>query len=121
MGVMASNTVFNTLHYDAELCINCKMCSIVCPHQVFARGDRVAELAHPHACMECGACMRNCPTGAISVDSGAGCAWLLMMASLTGNKDYTCGDRCGLIEMVTSKTAYNDTECKGDEESSCCG
>ena len=26
-----------TLQYDADLCINCDLCSIVCPHAVFTR------------------------------------------------------------------------------------
>ena len=81
----------NTLQYDASLCINCGMCSMVCPHGVFVRGNGVAELVRASACMECGACQRNCPTGAIVVDSGVGCATAMIYAALRGKKEVTCG------------------------------
>jgi len=83
----------NTLQYDPKLCIGCGMCSIVCPHAVFAQNDHVAQLVYPDACMECGACQRNCPTGAIAVDSGVGCAAAMMRDALTGRKEATC--ECG--------------------------
>jgi MinD superfamily P-loop ATPase len=67
------------------------MCSVVCPHAVFAPDDRVAQLTRPEACMECGACQLNCPTGAITVDSGVGCAAAMIYAALTGKKEPTCG------------------------------
>ena len=89
----------NTLLYNSELCNNCGMCSLVCPHAVFAPNDEVAELVRPEACMECGACQLNCPTGAITVESGVGCAAAMIHAALTGRKEATCG---------------------GDAESSCC-
>lgn len=83
--------VYNTLEYQPELCVNCGMCSIVCPHGVFEPGEQVAELARHEACMECGACQQNCPTGAISVDSGVGCAAAMILAALSGRKEATCG------------------------------
>jgi NAD-dependent dihydropyrimidine dehydrogenase PreA subunit len=83
----------NTLQYDPELCIGCDMCSIVCPHAVFAMNGRVARLVRPEACMECGACQLNCPTGAIMVDSGVGCAAAMIRAALLGRKEATCGPR----------------------------
>ena len=82
---------YNTLEYDSELCIDCGMCSIVCPHGVFAANDRAAQLVFPEACMECGACQSNCPTGAIAVDSGVGCAAAMIRAALTGRKEPACG------------------------------
>jgi len=88
---MVSASIFNTLQYNPDLCIGCDMCSIVCPHAVFAMNDRVAQLIHPKACMECGACQLNCPSGAITVDSGVGCAAAMIYAALTGKKESTCG------------------------------
>ena len=88
---MVNAFVFNTLQYDPELCIGCEMCSIVCPHAVFAMNGRVAQLVRPEACMECGACQLNCPTGAITVESGVGCAAAMIYAALTGKKEPTCG------------------------------
>ncbi|TEU10516.1 MAG: 4Fe-4S ferredoxin [Anaerolineales bacterium] len=88
---MFSVSVSNTLQYDPELCISCEMCSLVCPHAVFAMNGRVAQLVCPEACMECGACQLNCPTGAITVESGVGCAAAMIYASLTGKKEATYG------------------------------
>lgn len=92
---MVSSYAFNTLEYDPELCINCEMCSIVCPHGVFASGEHVARLVCREACMECGACQRNCPASAIAVESGVGCAAAMIRAALTGKKEATCGPAIG--------------------------
>jgi NAD-dependent dihydropyrimidine dehydrogenase PreA subunit len=88
----------NTLTYNAEECINCGMCIIVCPHAVFAPAERAVQLAHAKACMECGACQLNCPTEAISVDSGVGCAAAMIYAALTGKNEPTCGGDDGCCE-----------------------
>ena len=84
--------VTNTLRYNPELCSNCGMCSMVCPHGVFAPDGDAARLVRPEACMECGACQLNCPTDAITVDSGVGCATAMIYAALRGQKEVTCGD-----------------------------
>lgn len=76
----------NTLAYDESKCINCGMCSLVCPHGVFSEGGKKAVLKQPEVCMECGACQLNCPTDAIAVDSGVGCAAAMIMAALKGKK-----------------------------------
>lgn len=81
----------NTLKYDPEECTNCGMCSKVCPHGVFKKGEKAAILANKEACMECGACLLNCPTVAIEVESGVGCAAAMIHAALTGGSE-TCGD-----------------------------
>jgi len=87
----------NTLKFDPDECVNCGMCSIVCPHGVFAPGKETALLVNKEACMECGACYLNCPTVAIEVESGVGCASAMIHAALTGSKEVTCGDSgcCG--------------------------
>lgn len=89
---MREMNAINTLEYDPELCINCGMCNVVCPHGVFAPNGRVAQLVRREACMECGACALNCPTGAITVDSGVGCAAAMIKAALTGQAEPTCGE-----------------------------
>jgi ferredoxin len=106
---MVGSYSFNTLQYDPELCINCGMCSMVCPHAVFASGERVAQLVRREACMECGACQRNCPASAITVDSGVGCAAAMIRAALTGKKEVTCGS-----ESASSCCS------EGGETASCC-
>jgi NAD-dependent dihydropyrimidine dehydrogenase PreA subunit len=82
-----------TLKYDPEECINCGMCTKVCPHAVFERREKAVALVNPEACMECGACFLNCPTEAIEVESGVGCAAAMIQAALTGGEE-TCGDDC---------------------------
>lgn len=88
---MKNAYVSNTLQYDSTLCIGCRMCSIVCPHAVFTMNEKKAALSRPENCMECGACQQNCPSGAITVDSGVGCASAMIYAALTGKKEPTCG------------------------------
>jgi len=90
-GISMRASAVNTLRYEPEQCINCGVCSVVCPHGVFAPDGSTARLVRPAACMECGACQLNCPTGAIVVDSGVGCATAMILAALTGKKGSTCG------------------------------
>ena len=71
---MFNSYTVNTLRYDPSLCTGCTYCSFVCPHGVFVLNGGRAHLARPEDCMECGACQLNCPTGAIRVDTGVGCA-----------------------------------------------
>ena len=84
-----------TVQYDKEKCVGCGKCSAVCPHRVFAQHGNKAELVDASACMECGACQLNCPAGAITVDSGVGCAGSMIRAALGGEKldkaNCTCG------------------------------
>ncbi|UCD37583.1 MAG: 4Fe-4S binding protein [Fidelibacterota bacterium] len=82
----------NTLQFNVELCNGCIMCTAVCPHAVFSRSNGAVSLIHPERCMECGACQLNCPTGAITVDSGVGCATAMMIAALKGRQEVTCGE-----------------------------
>ena len=84
----------NTLEYRPSKCVNCGMCSSVCPHGVFRAGAKKAELVRGDACMECGACQMNCPTGAIKVESGVGCASAMISAALHGRDEVTCGPEC---------------------------
>ena len=81
----------NTLALDPERCNGCGMCAAVCPHGVFAMNGRRVEVVRPQACMECGACQVNCITGAVTVESGVGCAAAMMRAALLGQKEASCG------------------------------
>lgn len=102
-----------TLRYHPERCINCRRCTEVCPHGVFAEGNDRADLVRPASCMECGACALNCPVQAIDVQSGVGCAWAMIAAALRGRDmdraECTCGSEAGSC-------------CSGtDQEPACCG
>jgi ferredoxin len=61
------------------------MCAVVCPHRIFEMRDKKAEILDLNGCMECGACAKNCPVDAISVEEGVGCASAIIYSWLTGN------------------------------------
>lgn len=75
-----------TLAYDSERCNGCGLCTQVCPHAVFAMEGNRAVLRDKGACMECGACARNCEQEAIEVRSGVGCAAGIIAGWLRGTE-----------------------------------
>jgi NAD-dependent dihydropyrimidine dehydrogenase PreA subunit len=80
----------STLTLESDKCIGCGKCEEVCPHAVFETADNKAFIADINSCMECGACALNCPTGAIKVNAGVGCALAIIMGWFTG-KEPSCG------------------------------
>ncbi|RQD59367.1 MAG: 4Fe-4S dicluster domain-containing protein [Desulfonatronovibrio sp. MSAO_Bac4] len=64
----------STLCLNSRLCVGCKNCITVCPHNVFAAEKKRIKIVDDDACMECGACVTNCPAGAVFVRPGVGCA-----------------------------------------------
>ena len=89
-----------TLKLDIDKCIGCGMCAIVCPHGVFEMKEKKTAIVDRDACMECGACACNCPASAISVRSGVGCAYGIIMGKLKGTAP-TC-------------------DCRDESDKSCC-
>lgn len=78
-----------SLEHLPERCNGCGNCLEVCPHGVWiAHGDKVA-LGKRDACMECGACKRNCSHRAIQVQTGVGCAAAVINAAM-GRKSTAC-------------------------------
>lgn len=75
-----------TLQLDHDKCTGCRMCLIVCPHEVFDFRDKKAFIRAKDLCMECGACQRNCPEGAIQVTSGVGCAAGILKGLINGTE-----------------------------------
>lgn len=89
-----------TLSFDEKKCVGCGMCTLVCPHQVFALNNGRASIQDRDACMECGACSMNCPAGAIQVRKGVGCAAAVINSALR-RKDSGC---CCIIDPEDSST-----------------
>ncbi len=78
-----------TLKFDEKKCTGCGMCLLVCPHAVFSLTNGKAEIMDRDACMECGACARNCAFEAVKVRSGVGCANAVINSAL-GRKRSSC-------------------------------
>jgi len=121
-----------TLELDETKCTGCGMCLDVCPHDVFRmkggvpctdispfaesadlsakagsvlRRGRHVIIQNRDACMECGACSRNCPASAIAVDSGVGCA-AAVINSMLGKEGECC---CGPVDTAGKK--HDDKGC----------
>ena len=78
-----------TLSHNPEICNGCGICLSVCPRQVFRRSNGKIEIVLRDACIECGACQRNCPLGAVTVSAGVGCARAIINQML-GRKQVSC-------------------------------
>ncbi len=81
-----------SLELFAERCTGCGRCLEVCPHEVFARNGKTVRIVDRDRCIECGACMMNCASGAIRVNSGVGCAAAVINGLIRGVEPQ-CG--CG--------------------------
>ncbi len=75
-----------SLNFISEKCTNCILCIDVCPHGVFQLKNKKVGVVDKDLCMECGACALNCKYGAISVNSGVGCASGIINGMLTGGE-----------------------------------
>ncbi len=80
----------STLKLDADLCVGCGACTIVCPQDVLTLDGAKAQVADPDGCMECGACAMNCPVAAISVHPGVGCASYIIQSWIRGKDKAAC-------------------------------
>jgi NAD-dependent dihydropyrimidine dehydrogenase PreA subunit len=103
-----------TLELDPGKCAGCGMCLIVCPHDVFVMNNGKARIKNRDFCMECGACMGNCPTNALNVKAGVGCAAAVINAVL-GREGSSC---CCVVEdaPVSDFPMVSD----GGKKSGCC-
>ena len=79
-----------TLQLDENRCTGCGMCIEVCPHEVLEFQGKHVQIRDRDACIECGACARNCSFSAIAVNAGVGCASAIIRGALT-NSEPTCG------------------------------
>jgi NAD-dependent dihydropyrimidine dehydrogenase PreA subunit len=113
-----------TLKLDPERCNGCGMCLEVCPHAVFAMNGKKAEIIDRNACMECGACAVNCPTEAITVEAGVGCAAAVLtqyLSSKNSDKKSSCGCEVDTPKKPTCGDDQDtDSCCSGTQKTSCC-
>jgi NAD-dependent dihydropyrimidine dehydrogenase PreA subunit len=79
-----------SLKLFTDRCTGCGICMEVCPHDVFVLKGKKAAITDRDMCMECGACVNNCASGALSVDKGVGCAAALINSMISGGEP-TCG------------------------------
>jgi ferredoxin len=63
-------------HVVAEPCFGCKYtdCVIVCPVECFYEGERMVYI-HPLECIDCEACVPECPVEAIFQEDNVPEAW----------------------------------------------
>ncbi len=79
-----------TLDLDINRCTGCGTCLTVCPHGVLVQDNGKVRVDNRDACMECGACARNCPVQAVTVVSGVGCAAAVINTALGRSGDSAC-------------------------------
>jgi NAD-dependent dihydropyrimidine dehydrogenase PreA subunit len=89
-----------TLRLDRDACTGCRVCTFVCPRDVFVMEEKRARIVNQDACIECGACALNCADGALTVKAGVGCAQAIINSKL-GRRNACCvidppeGEGCG--------------------------
>jgi ferredoxin len=106
-----------TLQLDAEKCTGCGQCLFVCPHAVLVRADGRVAVGDRDACMECGACARNCPADAIRVEAGVGCAQAVIN-SMLGRDGSSC---CCVLEPTQAGPGTSSCDGEGSRSGpGCC-
>ncbi|MDD3471307.1 MAG: mercury methylation ferredoxin HgcB [Syntrophaceae bacterium] len=101
----------STLKLNTDLCVGCEVCINVCPRGVFAKENGSVKIIDLDACIECGACQKNCYTKAVQVRTGVGCATAVINTAL-GKKGSNC---CCVVEPCNS-----DSQKSSIRSSGCC-
>ena len=106
-----------TLGLNVDKCNGCGMCTVVCPHNVFEIKDKKSNIIDKDACMECGACEKNCKPKAITVSSGVGCAAGIIRGALGGTDPDCC---CGTNETEKTETKNSCGSGIKQSKNKCC-
>ena len=63
-------------HVVCAPCFNCKYtdCVVVCPVECFYEGEQMVYI-HPDECIDCGACVPECPVEAIFQEDNVPAEW----------------------------------------------
>ena len=84
-------------HVVAEPCFACKYtdCVVVCPVECFYEGDKMLYI-HPDECIDCEACVPECPVEAIFHEDNLPAEW----------KDFTAlnAEMSPQLPVITEKT-----------------
>jgi NAD-dependent dihydropyrimidine dehydrogenase PreA subunit len=70
LGSLFCKRSLGTITLDREKCIGCyPICNDICPIGVYESDPdkRKTVLARPEACFACGACVKQCPVGALAL------------------------------------------------------
>ena len=52
---------------DRKTCNGCTNCVVICPSEVYRLEADKADPVHPEDCIECWACVNQCPTASIEL------------------------------------------------------
>ena len=88
-------------HIVAEPCFNCKYtdCVVVCPVECFYEGESMLVI-HPDECIDCEACVPECPVEAIFHEDNLPEQW---KDYIQLNKDMTSPDNQPPWPVITEK------------------
>lgn len=96
-------------HIVAEPCFDCKYtdCVVVCPVECFYEGAQMLYI-HPDECIDCEACVPECPVEAIYHQDNLPAEWNQFVA-LNAEQSLTNP------VITTNQTALKGPACKGDK------
>ncbi len=102
-------------HVVAEPCFNCKYtdCVVVCPVECFYEGEAILFI-HPDECIDCEACVPECPVSAIFLEDNLPAEWAEYTVL---NADMSRSGECPQItEKKDSMRSQDGTSCTGPDQ-----
>ena len=97
-------------HVVCAACFGCKYtdCVVVCPVECFYEGEKILYI-HPDECIDCEACVPECPVEAIFAEANVPSQW----ASFTQlNADKSAELKGGDGHITEKQDAKEGPECK---------